>query len=533
MAESPRMVDGLGLEELKSLLVQVLEDNARLKAENAELRDEIARLKGLKGRPKIAPSGMEKATQPGATTKGHRKIGRRGGKRAKLTITETKLVKVANIPAGSRFKGYEGFVVQDLIVEAKTVLLRRERWRLVTGETIVAPLPAGITSHFGPELKRFVLAQYHQGQTTMPRLLALLADLGVIVSKRQLVRLLIDGQDSFLDEARDVLRTGLADASWITVDDTGARHNAKHGVCTQIGNDQFTSFTTTGSKSRLNFLELLNAGDTKHLVNDEAVAYMREYNLSGVVIGQLAAHTTKTFADRAMWTAHLQALGITALDVHPDPVRIATEGALWGSLAAQGLLCGTVIVSDGAGQFKLAPAQAGIGDHALCWVHAERLVHKLDAFTADRQAAKDAIRDRIWQLYADLKAYARMPTAEAKAELAERFEVIFTSQTGFALLDRQLKRLHALKADLLMVLDRPDVPLHTNGSENDIRTHVTRRKVSGGTRSDTGRDCRDAFLGLMKTCAKQTIRFWDYLGARLAVPGATNVPPLSALIRSP
>ena len=161
-----------------------------------------------------------------------------------------------------------------------------------------------------------------------------------------------------------------------------------------------------------------------------------------------------------------------------------------------------------------------------------RLVHKLDAFTADRQVAKEAIRDRIWTLYADLKAYARAPTPEAKLELAERFEAIFTSKTGFVMLDRQLKRLHALKSDLLTVLDRPDVPLHTNGSENDIRTHVTRRKMSGGTRSDAGRDCRDAFLGLMKTCAKQTIRFWDHLGARLGVEGARCVPMLPALIRS-
>ena len=96
-----------------------------------------------------------------------------------------------------------------------------------------------------------------------------------------------------------------------------------------------------------------------------------------------------------------------------------------------------------------------------------------------------------------------------------------------------LKRLHAKKADLLMVLDRPDTPLHTNGSEGDIRTHVTRRKVSGGTRSDLGRDCRDAFLGLMKTCAKQGLRFWDYLGCRLGVAGAVSVPLLPALIRPP
>jgi hypothetical protein len=523
MAESPRNVDGLGLEELKSLLVQVLEDVARLKSENAELREENARLKGLKGRPQIKPSGMENATEPEG--KRARKTGRRGAKRAKLTITETKVVAVANIPADARFKGYEEFLVQDLVVKPLTVLYRRERWQLPDGSTVVAPLPAGITSHFGPELKRFVLAHYHQGQTTTPRLLDLLHGFGVSISKRELMRLLIQGKEAFLDEAREVLRAGLQTAPWITVDDTGARHKAQNGVCTQIGNDQFTSFTTTGSKTRLNFLELLTAGDSTHLVNEAGLAYMRERNLSGTVVGLLAAHTTKRFVDRAAWSAHLQALGVTALDVHPDPVRIATEGALWGSIAAQGLLRGTVIVSDGAGQFD-------VGAHALCWIHGERLVHKLDAFTQDRQVAKEAIRDRIWKLYADLKAYVRAPSPEAKAELATRFDAIFTTKTGFVTLDRLLARLHAQKADRLMVLERPDVPLHTNGSENDIRTHVTRRKVSGGTRSDTGRDCRDAFLSLLKTGTKQSIRFWDYLGARLGVPGAASVPLLPDLIRS-
>ena len=524
MAESPRSVDGHGLEELKSLLVQALEEIARLKAENGELREEIARLKGLKGRPNIKPSGMEKATEPGG--KGPRKVGRRRNKRAKLTIGATRIIEPAGIPEGARFKGYEDFVVQDLVIQPLTTLYRRERWQLPDGETIVAPLPAGISSHFGPELKRFVLAQYHQGQTTIPRLLVRLQGLGIDISKRQLVRLLIRSQESFLGEARDVLRTGLDAASWITVDDTGARHKAKNGVCTHIGNDQFAAFMTTGSKSRLNFLKLLNAGDTAHMINDAAIAYMREHNLSGKVIALLCGHATTRFADRAAWTAHLTTLGITALDVHPDPVRVATEGALWGSICAQGLIENTVIVSDGAGQFDIAL-------HAACWVHAERLVHKLDAFTEDRRAAKEAIRDRIWQLYADLKTYARAPTLDAKTELAARFDAIFTTKTCFVTLDRLLKRLLAKKSDLLRVLDRPDVPLHTNGSESDIRSHVTRRKVSGGTRSDLGRDCRDAFLGLMKTCAKQSIRFWDYLGCRLAVPGAVSVPPLPALIRPP
>jgi Transposase IS66 family len=84
---------------------------------------------------------------------------------------------------------------------------------------------------------------------------------------------------------------------------------------------------------------------------------------------------------------------------------------------------------------------------------------------------------------------------------------------------------------LLTVLDRPEIPLHTNGSERDIRCHVTKRKISGGTRSDNGRDCRDAFLGLMHTCTKLGIVFWDYLGARLAIPGQRGTPYLPDLIR--
>ena len=147
------------------------------------------------------------------------------------------------MPDGARCKGYEDFIVQDLIVQTRTTRYRRERWLLPSGEAIVAPLPAGVTSHFGPGLKRFVLAQYHQGQTTMPRLAALLQGLGLDISKRQLVRLHNAGQEAFLSEAREVLRTGLQAASWIAVvlearlrhDDTGARHKAQNGVCTQLG----------------------------------------------------------------------------------------------------------------------------------------------------------------------------------------------------------------------------------------------------------------------------------------------------------
>lgn len=518
---APADIDGLSFVALKALVLQLLDRTAEQERLIAELRDENARLKGLNGRPRIKPSGMEPASEPRPPSKRGKR--RRRGKITPRVAIEDRVIK-AQVPPGSRFKGYESYMVQDVVLRAEMVRYRRERWLTPDGITVLAALPPGVVGHFGPELRRFVLAQYHQGQVTVPRLVAQLRGIGVSISKRQVMRLLIAGQDRFLMEARDVLRVGLETAAWVSVDDTGARHAGKNGFCTQIGNDDFTWFGTRASKSRLNFLDLLRAGHTDYVVNQAALDYMRGRALAGPVINQLAEHRQTQFANQAAWQMHLDRLGISALQVTPDPVCIATEGALWGSVQAHGLLRDMVVVSDDAGQFA-------VGQHALCWVHAERLVHKLDAFTDLQRAAQEGVRALIWWFYDDLKAYRAEPTARRRGELRARFERIFRRRTGFVTLDRLLQRLHANKPELLMVLDRPEIPLHTNGSERDIRLHVTKRKVSGGTRSADGRDCRDAFLGLMRTAAKLGIAFWDYLGDRLCIPRQPVIPYLPNLIR--
>ena len=308
----PPDIDALTPAELKSLALQLLEAAAEDQRTIAALRDELARLKGGPGRPDIKPnvkpdikpSGMEKATEP-KLEKPPGKDRRRGEVRAKLTINEERKL-AADAPLGSRFKGYASFLVQDLVIRPHVTDFLRACWRTPEGKSVIAPLPRGVEGHFGPELRRLVLALYHQGQVTAGRLVTLLRGVGVLISKRQVIRLLIAGKQGFLDEARDVLRAGLTKSGWITVDDTGARHKGKNGYCTQIGNAYSTWFGTTASKSRLNFLELLRAGYDDYVVNEEALAYMRARALAGPVIALLSEQPDRWFADRRpgtrIWT---------------------------------------------------------------------------------------------------------------------------------------------------------------------------------------------------------------------------------------
>ncbi len=484
------------------------------------LKDEIARLKGQNPRPKIKPSRLEKSRRKGKKkAKGKRPGSTKRSKTAELEIHEVKQIRPENLPKGSRFKGYQDYTVQELTIGVRNTLYRLERWKTPAGENRVGKLPrqAG-DGHFGLELVRYILYQYSHAQVTQPLIVEQLRELGIDISTGQVNRIITEVKQDFHAEKDELLRVGLEVSNYIQVDDTGARHEGQNGYCTHIGNELFAWFGSRSSKSRINFLELLRAGHEEYVINAGALAYMRAHQLPQDQLAQLEELTNRSIENQSQWHLALKQLELTS----PRHVRIATEGALLGSVVDQGPNPDLVIMSDDAGQFDVLR-------HALCWIHAERTISKLIGLGPRQRRALDQTRDSIWDFYAALKAYKQAPSREQKAALEQRFEEIFTTQTCFATLNLALKRLYRNKSELLLVLQRPDLPLHNNLSERDIREYVKKRKISGSTRSDQGRRCRDTFASLKKTCRKLGISFWEYLEDRIC--GQARIPPLSQLIR--
>jgi hypothetical protein len=495
---------------------------AFLEEEVQKMRDEIAILKGQKPRPTIAPSRLESPPPKPPPAEGEKRPGSQKRSKKELFLNlEPVILQFPDRPAGAQTDGYVEYFVQDLVIHGTATLYLRERILTAEGQYVLAPLPDSVPpgSHFGADLIAYMIYQHRECHVTQPLLREQLLALGIDISIGQIDRILNENKDAFHQEKEEVRAAGLEVSSYIGVDDTGARHDGHNGFCTAIGNELFAYFESTDSKSRLNFLSVLRGPQGGYTINDVALAYLQQQKLAQEVIAKLDADP-RHYADEASWQARLQELAITA-ERH---IRIATEGALLGQLIAQGLSPELGILSDGAGQFVILV-------HALCWVHAERPLARMIPINEKHRAAIEKVRGEIWELYKDLKAYRAQPDAATKASLATRFDALVGQETDFiASIGGVLEEMREHKAELLRVLERPEVPLHNNGMESDIRGYVKVRKISGSTRGEAGRRCRDTFATLKKTCRKLGVSFWAYLRDR--VRGRGQVPQLADLIRA-
>src|SRR5260370_13253405 len=216
------------VEALLGIIRQLADRVAELEETNRHLRDEIAVLQGQKPRPTIRPSIL---LTPPTPTDGAGPGRRRGKptrpKTAELTIHSTVTLHPPALPAGATLRGYEAYVVQELLLHNHNTRHLRARYEVPGSASVLAPFPAGVLpvegGHFGSNLIAYILDQYHQAQVTEPLLLEQLWEYGIDMSAGQLHRILTANHESFHQEKAEVLATGLGASSHVGTDETRAR----------------------------------------------------------------------------------------------------------------------------------------------------------------------------------------------------------------------------------------------------------------------------------------------------------------------
>jgi Transposase IS66 family len=519
-------------EKIEKLEQQLKQQSEKIEQLEAELRAH----KKLKGKPQLSASILNQPTN--SEPKEEKRAGSaKRSKKLTFEVDTEQVIQPTTIPENAKFNGYRHYDVQEIEFRRQNIRFKLAEYLTTEGTTIVGELPVEYrTGHYGPNLVGYILYQHYQCRIPQSLIYEQLQELGIDISVGQVNRMLTEQGESFELEQSDVLQVGLETASYIHTDDTGARHQGKNGYCTVIGNQWFTYFKSTDSKSRRNFLEILQGNQVAYVLNEYSQTYLAHQPLAAKYREKLIYSELVLAQSQGDWGSYLSTQGIRS----PKAVQLLTEAALIGGLMSGELSEPLKILSDGAGQFNILW-------HGLCWVHAERGLRRLQGNTVQqRDNIADALRsgsptmeahqaaeiqDLLWSYYRRLQRYQQQPTEAEKAELSLAFDQIFgRCYLHHGTLNIVLNQLFIRKAELLLGLDWIQLPLHNNAAETDIREYVTRRKISGGTRSDAGRRARDTFIGLKKTCRKLGVSFWQFLLSRLRADG--QIPPLPDIIRA-
>jgi hypothetical protein len=513
---------------LLSLVEELAAENRALRTELAEVKDELARVKGGSGRPKIPPGKAGGSTDYSSEQERRPapKTWQKRGKQDRLRIDRTERLTVdpATLPADAVFKGYETVVVQDLVLRTDTVAFEQEVWYSPSERrSYRARRPAGYEGTFGPHLKALAVTLAYAGGMSETKLLELIRSSGIVISAGTLSNLLTEGRAAFADEARAVLRAGLGSTPYQHLDDTTTRVDGDNWYCHILCNPLYTAYQTRPGKDRRTIVEVLRGGrPAAYRYDREAERHLAFLGLSASAQARVR---TAIGRDQELDETQLAALLGGPLDRlgprQQEQVREALAVAAY--LADPDWPVVRTLVCDDAPQFR------GITEElALCWIHEGRHYKQLTPWLPQSRAVVADILDRFWAYYRELLAYREHPTHEERARLDARFDALFGTTTGYADLDRRLALTRDKKPELLLVLQHPELPLHNNPAELGARQRVRKRDVSFGPRSPAGSAAWDTFMTLAATTRKLGLDFAAYLTDRFTRAG--QIPSLADLI---
>lgn len=503
---------------IEDAIEKLQEENRRLKELVEKLKKEIARIKKVPDKPQFKSSAKDlgqKITRKKTPVKKRRK---------QLVPTEeiTLTIPESELPDGAVLKDYQEYTVQEVETRIRVIRYRVARYTLPNGKIIRAKKPIDSElGHFGPELIRHVVYQYHRNNVPQDKILEELRDKGIDISAGQINTILAKVAKALKPEYEEIFEVAKKESDIICVDDTGERHKAENWFCTAIQNKFFAYYKSTKRKSRISFLKTMGGKYNDFVLNDEAFAYMKFCNIREEVIDILRQFSNKILSSENAFDEFIERVllpcyrGVKSL-------RNIKEAALLGGLICHGLDPRIILLSDGAGQFNLFR-------HALCWIHIGRCFKRYIPENEEDEAELKRICTDFWNYYDELDKYSEAPSIEQREALGAKFDDIFGQSVTSEKLSSLLFSIREKKDQLLRIFENPNTPLHNNGTESVIRPRVVKRKISGPTRSEIGRESRDIFSTIDRTCRKNKISFWMFLGSR--IKNDQTIPFLPDLIR--
>lgn len=465
-----------------------------------ELKDEISRLNNTPKRPKFRSGGMEardRSKKPPSQDSNVASACSSGPHNPKK-IREEKRVPPVSIPEGSRFKGYQEFVVQEVELTAKDIVYKLEVWEATDGMIHRGSLPTGLDGqHFGSELRALIINLYAQCMT-QPCILEFLHNIGIEISTGQIHNILMHQSETFSAMSENILSAGLKEADYVETDDTGAKHNHKNGYCTYLGGQHFSYYKSSQSKSRENFLSILLQGKEGYHVNDAMIWHLAQGGVPDHILHLFEEHQGKKHSSKRGFQRLLNALSLQGKKLTEQCVEAATIGFIAETILKKG----QVLISDRAGQFSVL-------NHAGCWVHMERPLRKIPVTNGAVEEEVRQVRNAIWETYRKLKEAVK--SGSGRKEVEALYDKIVTMKSCSPKVTEVIANFQEYREEMLKALDYPAVPLHNNGSEQSIREMVKRRDVSGSTKSIEGQKFRDGLASIKQTCRKLGLSLYSFM----------------------
>ncbi len=514
---------------LLNLVEELKRENSALREEVQRLRDENNHLKGEQGKPRVKP-GPKSSKHSSETERRQPKEWRKGRKIAQIKIDREEVVRVdrSRLPADATFKGYQPVVVQDLCIRTDNIRFLKEKFHSASQQqSYLAELPAGYEGEFGPGLRALVLVQYYSCGMTEPKIQEFLTNCDIRISTGQISTLISQPDPTWHQEKEAVYQAGLSSSEWQHVDETTTRVNGANHYCHIVCNPLYTAYFTRPAKDRLTLISVLqNQSEPPFLFNQATPTWLADFAIPQWAQRQISQWSQDILLSQAevdeLVHRHLGRLN------KQQQARVYEAAALTAYYQQTTWPIVPLLLSDEARQYAAIARQ-----QALCWVHEGRHYKKLSPYLTYHQHLLTDFRGRFWKFYQQLQQYRASPTPERADQLRTDFDTLFSTTTGYDLLDQQIATTKTKKDRLLKVLDYPAIPLHNNPAELAARQRVRKRDISFGPRTAAGVKAWDTMMSLAATAKKLGVSFFAYVYDRVAQQFL--LPSLAELIqlRSP